>query len=191
MDIADVAGGWDYSTLPTNIRFGAHCYFECRQSFEHFRSKKVPGLVIGDRVNIYNWAALSAGEDGYIEIGDDSVLVGPVFWCGHRIVVGRNVVLSYNVMIADSDFHPKDPILRKADAVAVSPYGNKIRPPIDHRPVIIEDNVTVGIGAIVLKGVTIGAGATVLAGAVVSRNVPPGATAAGNPSRIIEASPGE
>jgi acetyltransferase-like isoleucine patch superfamily enzyme len=48
--------------------------------------------------------------------------------------------------------------------------------------VVIEDDAWIGIGAIVLKGVRIGAGARVEAGAVVTRDVPSGATVAGNPA---------
>ncbi|XHS77300.1 serine O-acetyltransferase [Burkholderiaceae bacterium UC74_6] len=47
--------------------------------------------------------------------------------------------------------------------------------------------VVVGANACVLGGFTVGAGARVGSGAVVTRPVPPGATAVGNPARIIEA----
>lgn len=187
-DARELTGQWDYSTLPSNVRIGEGCYLEGRGSFNRFRSKHDPGLVLGHRVKVYNWAALSVEPEGYLEVGDDSTLVGPVFWCGHRIIIGRRVIISYNVMIADGDFHPKDPVLRRADAIAVSPNGDaNLRPPIEYRPVVIEDDVRIGIGAIILKGVTVGAGANIWPGAVVSRDVPAGATIAGNPARAVEA----
>ena len=49
---------------------------------------------------------------------------------------------------------------------------------------IIEDDVWIGIGAIVLKGTRIGRGARVGAGAVVTRDVAAGATVAGNPAQL-------
>jgi acetyltransferase-like isoleucine patch superfamily enzyme len=52
--------------------------------------------------------------------------------------------------------------------------------------VIIEDDVWIGIGAIILKGTRIGRGARVGAGAVVTRDVPAGATVAGNPAQMSE-----
>jgi acetyltransferase-like isoleucine patch superfamily enzyme len=186
MDIRDHIGEWDYSTLPANVRLGKDCFLEERRSFERFRSCRTPGLVIGNRVKAYNWTAFSVEPAGYLEIGDEAILTGAVFWCAHHIVVGRRVSISYNVMIADSDFHPKDLAQRRLDAEAISPAGDaSARPAFDCRPVIIEDDVQIGIGAIVLKGVRIGAGARVMPGAVVVRNVAPGASVQGNPGREL------
>jgi serine O-acetyltransferase len=51
----------------------------------------------------------------------------------------------------------------------------------------LEAGVIVGANAAVLGGFTVGAGARVGSGAVVTKPVPPGATAVGNPARIIQA----
>ena len=51
----------------------------------------------------------------------------------------------------------------------------------------LERGVIVGANACVLGGFTVGAGARVGSGAVVTKAVPAGATAVGNPARIIEA----
>jgi acetyltransferase-like isoleucine patch superfamily enzyme len=50
---------------------------------------------------------------------------------------------------------------------------------------VIEDDVWVGAGAVILPGVTIGRGAIVGAGAVVTRDVPPFAIVAGVPARFL------
>jgi UDP-2-acetamido-3-amino-2,3-dideoxy-glucuronate N-acetyltransferase len=47
---------------------------------------------------------------------------------------------------------------------------------------VVEDGVSIGSGATILGGVRIGAGALVGAGAVVTKDVPAGATVAGNPA---------
>lgn len=186
MDIGELTGTWDYSTLPSNIRIGEGCFLEDRGSYRRFRSQQDPGLVLGNRVTVYNWTAFSVEPDGVLVVGDDSVLAGPVFWCAKSITVGKRVIMSYNIMIADSDFHPRDPDLRRLDAIAISPTGNvEQRPPLECRPVVIEDDVWIGIGATILKGVHIGAGARIHAGAVVTSDVPDGASVAGNPGRIL------
>ena len=119
-------------------------------------------------------------------MGNDSVLVGAVFMCTERITIGEGVVISYNVTIADSDFHPIDPDLRKQDAVANSPSGDRSqRPKVVSRPVVIENDVWIGIGAIILKGVRIGHGARIGAGAVVATDIAPGARVVGNPAEVI------
>lgn len=49
----------------------------------------------------------------------------------------------------------------------------------------IKENVFIGDSVIILPGVTIGANSVIGAGAVVTRNIPPGSIAAGNPARIM------
>ena len=53
-------------------------------------------------------------------------------------------------------------------------------------PIIIGDDVWIGINSIILSGVTIGQGAIVAAGSVVTKNVPPYSIVAGNPSTVIK-----
>jgi len=185
VDIREITGTWDYASLPPNVELGAGCFIERKESFRRFRSTREPGLRLGSNVRVYTWAAFSVEPEGEIVVGDDSTLVGPVFMCAQRIEVGRRVVISYHVTIADCDFHPLDPVARRQDALANAHGGDASRrPPLVSRPVVIEDDAWIGIGAIVLKGVRIGRAARVAAGAVVTRDVPDGATVAGNPARL-------
>jgi maltose O-acetyltransferase len=55
------------------------------------------------------------------------------------------------------------------------------------QPIVVEDEVWIGAGAIVLQGVTIGRGAVISAGAVVKDDVPAGTVAGGVPARVLRA----
>jgi len=183
-ELREITGTWDYRTLPPNVRVGEGCLLERKDSFASFRSTRDPGLVLGDRVRVYTWATFNVEPTGLVEVGDDSLLVGPVFMCADHVRIGKRVIISYNVTISDSDFHPLDPDERMRDAMANAPFGDRSkRPALVASPVVIEDDAWIGIGAIILKGVTIGAGARVGAGAVVTRDIPPGTTVFGNPAR--------
>lgn len=52
-------------------------------------------------------------------------------------------------------------------------------------PTLVRRGASIGTGAVLLGGVTIGERAIVGAGAVVTRDVPPGETVAGNPARPL------
>ena len=187
METGEITGAWDYATLPKNIRTGQDCFFERKESFARFKSTQETGLLIGDRVKVYTWTTFNVEPAGRIEVGNDSTLVGAVFMCAEHIQIGERVTVSYHVTLADCDFHPLDPELRKQDAIANSPAGDKTkRPPLVTRPVIIEDDVWIGIGAIILKGVRIGRGARIGPGAVVTSDVPAKIYVAGNPARVAE-----
>jgi hypothetical protein len=181
-----ITGAWDYSTLPANVRIGQGCYLERRDSFKRFQSNRQPGLLLGNRVTVYTWTEFNLEPTGQVEVDDDSILVGAVFMCAESIRIGKRVIVSYNVTIADCDFHPREPELRKQDAISNSPFGDRsARPPLVAKPIVIEDDVHVGIGAIILKGVRIGQQSKIWAGAVVTSDVPSGTTVAGNPARPI------
>ena len=184
MEIADLTGAWDYRSLPANVVWGEGCFFERRASFDRFRSQRQPGLVLGSRVRVHTWTVFNVEPSGKISVGDDAVLVGAVCMCAGDITIGERTIVSYQVTIADCDFHPRDPDLRIADAIANAPGGDRSqRPPLVTSRVAIEDDVWIGIGAVVLKGVRIGRGARVGPGSVVTADVPPGAWVEGNPAR--------
>lgn len=52
--------------------------------------------------------------------------------------------------------------------------------------IVVDDDVWIGLNAIILSGVHIGQGAVIAAGAVVTKDVPPYAVAAGNPAKVIK-----
>lgn len=179
-------GLWDYSILPGNVRIGKDCYLEDYGAFARFRSTQDRGLTIGDGVYAYLGTTFDVSPPGVLSVGAGSVLASPVFKCSCSVTVGRNVLISYGVLITDNDMHPRGYDARLEDARAHSPQGGfGPRPPLEMRPVVIDDDVVLGAGVIVLKGVRIGRGAHVAAGSVVTRDVPEGARVAGNPARAL------
>lgn len=77
-------------------------------------------------------------------------------------------------MIVDNDFHPIDPQER-----IESPTAGLMR------PVVIEDDVFIGMNVLILKGTVIGKGSLVGAGSIVSGVFPPNSLIAGIPGRVI------
>jgi maltose O-acetyltransferase len=124
--------------------------------------------------------------------GGDTVWMQPPFYCdyGSNIELGERVFFNFNCVVLDvcrvriGDFalfgpavqiytplHPLDAELRRRQE-----FG---------KPVEIGSDVWVGGGAIILPGVRIGSRAVIGAGSVVTRDIPEGTLAAGNPCRVI------
>ncbi len=87
------------------------------------------------------------------------------------ITIGDDVQIGPNVQLLTAT-HPLDADLRRAKWEAAE-------------PITIGDNVWLGGGVIVCPGVTIGADTVVGAGAVVTRDLPAGVVAVGNPARVL------
>lgn len=69
---------------------------------------------------------------------------------------------------------------------AADETGSHAAGPLRCAPTRIEARCWLGAHVMVLKGVTIGAGSIVGAGSVVTKSIPPGVIAAGNPARVIK-----
>ena len=113
-------------------------------------------------------------RNAIIRVGNNCGFTGVSLVAMSQIEIGNNVVVGANAVIIDTDFHPLDPTERLRDFNAGA-----------HAPVIIEDDVFIGMHSLILKGVRLGKGCTIGAGSVVSRNVPAGAVAAGNPAQVL------
>lgn len=111
-----------------------------------------------------------------ITIGDDFGMSGGSIVAYERIEIGHRVAIGANTVICDSDFHPLSQEIRR-----YNPDGGATA------PIMIEDDVFVGMQCLILKGVTIGSGSVIGAGSVVTNNIPAGVIAAGNPARVIRA----
>lgn len=174
-------------TLPSNARIGSNTLLTGEHAFKRFRSKIDQALVIGAHC-MMDGSHFALGEAARATIGDFCYFTNAVLLCELELRIGSYVVIGWNATIADSDFHPIAPAARILDAIACSPHGGgRPRPPIECRPVVIEDDVWIGPNATILKGVHIGRGAFIEPGALVTRDVPAGARVFGNPAQISQA----
>lgn len=125
-------------------------------------------------------------------VGQDC-LIWPPFFCayGVNIHLGDRVFLNVQCTILDCNE------VRIGDDVMIGPAVQIYTPAHDlqaetriqgwevAKRIVIEDNVWIGGGAILLPGVTIGKNAVVGAGSVVTRDVRPNTVVAGNPAGLI------
>lgn len=109
-----------------------------------------------------------------LEIGADFAMTGGSVVAAERVSIGNRVTVGANCTITDTDFHPLIPSERGRQ-----PSGGMTI------PVVIENDVFIGMNCLILKGVHIGSGSVVGAGSVVTHNVPPNSMIAGNPARVI------
>lgn len=140
-----------------NIRIGTDFYSKTGLTLESLNTGNyTPKITLGDSVRLERNVRISAIRE---------------------IRVGNNVQVGQNVLITDFQYGKTD-----TETLHVLPAD---RQPVTRGAVVIEDNVIIGPGAIVLSGVTVGKGAVIAAGAVVSRNVPPFSVAKGVPARVV------
>ena len=171
---------------PANVKIGDNTIIQSeKRCWLRFYSQLNPALTIGNDCTIYG-VHFALGKEAKMKIGNYCYIHHSIFLCEEELYLGNFVVIAPGVTIADSDFHPIAPAARIADAVALSPLGNKqARPQIIKKPVIIEDDVWIGPNATILKGVRIGTGAFIEAGSLVTRDIPPRARVLGNPARVV------
>lgn len=124
--------------------------------------------------------------------GGDSVWLQPPFYCdyGANIFLGERVYFNFDCVILDACkvqigdycfFGPKVQIYTASHPMNAA----QRRTEEFGKPVRIGSDVWIGGGAIICPGVSIGAKSVIGAGSVVTRDIPEGVFAVGNPCRVI------
>jgi acetyltransferase-like isoleucine patch superfamily enzyme len=108
-----------------------------------------------------------------IIIGKNCGFSGSVIGAKVGITIGNDVLCGANTLITDFDWHGIPPDQRRTST------GQS-------KEIIIENNVFIGYGTVILKGVTIGKNSVIGANSVVSKNIPENVIAGGNPCKVIK-----
>ena len=132
----------------------------------HLFSKKIYSTYVSDGVTVWFPWRVAIGKGSSLNQG---VLIDG--FGGISIGTGVRIAAYCSLNTADHDFSDPDiPIAQQGYVCA---------------PIIIEDDVWIGVGTNINKGVTIGKGSVIGCGSVVTKNIPPFSIAAGVPCKII------
>lgn len=164
------ANWWD-------VKIGRGCKFQGKVCFYRLQNSEI---FIGDNCifsskktsnlsGVFSPCIISTAKKGAkIIIGDNCGFSGTRIRAGADVIIGNNVRCGANTYIASTDAHSDDYRAGK------------------DRPVVLEDNVWLGLNVVVLKGVTIGKNTLIGANSVVTKDIPANVIAAGNPCRVIK-----
>lgn len=178
---------WEYRSLCSKVKsfgfkqagFGIHFGYDCVIVGAKYISIG-NNFIAHDRNRIEAISRNGAVEyNPRIDIGSNVIIsynchIGAI----NYVKIGNNVLLASNVYITDHDH-------------GNTTYEDLILPPVSRDvvsrgPVIIEDNVWIGEGVVILAGVTVGHNSVIAANAVVTKSVPPFSVAAGVPAIVIK-----
>jgi acetyltransferase-like isoleucine patch superfamily enzyme len=141
-------------------------------NYSHVRPRRLadigPGVRMAPNVSMRNAERIKIGA--YSHVGARCSL-----WAGNsvgRITLGHHALLGPEVFITAANYRvePGTPIMDQ---------------PMDESDVVIGDDVWLGARVMVVAGVEIGDGCIIGASSVVTRSIPAGSIAAGNPARIL------
>lgn len=128
------------------------------------------GCEIGDDVKIGTFVEIQKG----VKVGNRCKISSHSFIC-EGVILEEGVFIGHNVTFTNDRF-PR-----------ATNSGGQLQTEADWECVgtLVKRGASIGSGATLLCGVTIGENAMIGAGSVVTKDVPAGATVAGNPARIM------
>jgi acetyltransferase-like isoleucine patch superfamily enzyme len=165
-----------FISIIRNIKINGNCQF---YGIPHFRRFQFSTISIGKNctfrsdntsnlIGINHKCILSTHhETATITIGDNCGFSGTSIGAAKEIRIGNNVLVGANSIITDFDWH--------LDRSNTTPL-----------PVIIQDNVWIGVNTTILKGVTIGENSIIGANSLVVKNIPANVIAGGVPCKVLK-----
>lgn len=129
----------------------------------------------------------------FAEIGEDCYIEPPLHanWGGRHVHFGRAVYANFNLTLVDDTHIYVGDHTMIGPNVTIATAGHPILPELRERslqynaPIHIGRNCWIGAGALILPGVSIGHDTVIGAGSVVTKDIPSGVVAVGNPCRVL------
>ena len=159
------------------VSIGSGCHFVGKSHFVRLQDGEISigGNCTFNSTSTSNLSGLfapciisTAKKNAKIVIGDNCGFSGTRVRAGLSITIGNNVRCGANTYIADTDAHSDDYRAGK------------------DRPIVIDDNVWLGMNVTILKGVHIGENSLIGANSVVTKDIPANVIAVGNPCKVIK-----
>ena len=154
----------------------------------HNATRDKENIVFGNNCNVS--CSITLNNKGSIKI-DDYVFMNFVkMRIDHNLTIKSHCLFGPNVTLWDTDNHPLSAKARwkQAEDIASNfPLHRSYE--AGGGDIIIEENVWIGMDALILGGVTIGKGAIVAARSVVTKNVAPYTIVAGVPAKQVSIVP--
>lgn len=129
----------------------------------------------------------------FAEVGENCFILPPFYanWGGAHTHLGKHVFANFNLtLVDDGNIYIGDDTMI-APNVTIATAGHPINAKLRQRglqynaDVHIGKNVWIGAGCVILPGVTIGDNTVIGAGSVVTKDIPSGVVAVGNPCRVM------
>ena len=129
----------------------------------------------------------------FAEVGENCYIESPYFgnWGGRNVHLGSNIYANAGLKLVDDTHIYIGDNTMLGPNVVIATAGHPIDPTLRSKglqynlPVRIGKNCWLGAGVIVMPGVTIGDDSVIGAGSVVTRDIPAGVVAVGNPCKVL------
>lgn len=153
-----------------------------------------------DKMNEYNATSRLDGKkrrelltELFAEAGEGCYVESPYYanWGGHHVHLGKNVYCNFGTTFVDDTHIYIGDHTMLGPNVVIATAGHPIDPELREKglqynmPVHIGKNCWLGASVVVMPGVTIGDNTVIGAGSIVTKDIPAGVVAVGNPCRVL------